>query len=392
MTLLKRLLAVGTAAAITLLGLVPAPAQAVPVTKPVTAAANWLAAHPATADDGYGYQVYNATGLAVAHTKATADELRTRVADLRTGAAAAVPGKPGTAASLIVLAKALHLSTKNFGGVNLVTELRAGISADGQVGAYGSAYGQAMAIIALKRAGTAVPAAVVTKLLTFQDASGAFGYDYGGFVADPDSTALAIQALNLVGKHKTVVAKAIAWAKSTQTAAGYWDSWSPIDSTALMASAFKTSSKKVFKPLASRYTKAYKWLKTKQLSDGGFPSTLDGTSSDQMATYDALYLLTGTSMSTFSYKLSPFTKKAQPKIVGTAKVGNTLTVKTGTTKPSAITSIQWLRRGRPIAGATAATYTVTAKDVGRYLRVKVTYTQVGYKTVVKISAGKKAHQ
>jgi hypothetical protein len=69
-----------------------------------------------------------------------------------------------------------------------------------------------------------------------------------------------------------------------------------------------------------------------------------------------------------------------------------LTVKTGTTKPSAVTSIQWLRRGRPIAGATAATYTVTAADAGRYLRVKVTYTQVGYKTVVKISAGKKAHQ
>ncbi len=64
MTLLKRLLAVGTAAAITLLGLVPAPAQAAPVTKPVSAAANWLAAHPATADDGYGYQIYNATGLA----------------------------------------------------------------------------------------------------------------------------------------------------------------------------------------------------------------------------------------------------------------------------------------------------------------------------------------
>jgi len=392
MTLLKRLLAVGTAAAISMLGLVPAPAQAAPVTKPVAAAGTWLAAHPASADDGYSYQIYNATGLALAHTKSTADELRTRVADLRAGAAAAVPGKPGTAASLIVLAKALHVSAKDFGGVNLVNELRAGISADGQVGAYGSAYGQAMAIIALKRAGAGVPAAVVTKLLTFQDASGAFGYEYGGFVADPDSTALAIQALNLVGGNKAVVAKAITWAKSTQTAAGYWDSWSPIDSTALMASAFKTSSKKTFKPLAASYTKAYRWLKTKQLADGGFPATLTGTTSDQMATYDALYLLTGTSMSTFTYKLSPFTKKAQPKIVGKAKVGNTLTVKTGATKPASTLTIQWLRRGRPIVGATAATYTVTAADAGRYLRVKVTYSQVGYKTVVKISAGKKAHQ
>jgi hypothetical protein len=160
-----------------------------------------------------------------------------------------------------------------------------------------------------------------------------------------------------------------------------------------MASAFKTSSKKKFKSLKGRYNLAYKWLKSKQLADGGFAATLDGTDSDQMATYDALYLLSGKSLSTFTYKLSTFSKKkTTAKISGSAKVGNTLTAKTGTTKPAATVSYQWLRSGHAIAGATQSTYTVAAGDAGRRLRVKVTYTLVGYKSVVKTSAAKRAHK
>ncbi len=143
---------------------------------------------------------------------------------------------------------------------------------------------------------------MVTKLLSFQDASGAFGYDYGGFVADPDSTALAIQALNLVGKHKKKVrGQGDRVAKSTQTEAGYWDPWSPIDSTALMASAFKTSSKKVYKPLRVQLHQGVPLVENQAAQRWRLPvHPLDGTSSDQMATYDALYLLTGTSMSNFT--------------------------------------------------------------------------------------------
>jgi hypothetical protein len=393
----KRLLAVGTAVAISLIGFMPAvPAQASPATAAraaTTQAANWLASHPATTDEGYGYQLYNATGLALTATSATADELRTRVAALRAGAATAVAGKPGTAASLTILAKALHLNPKSFGGTNLVSALTSGISADGQVGSYGSAYGQATAIIALKRAGAHVPTAVVTTLLTYRDATtGAFGYEYNGFNADPDSTALAIQALNLLGGHRDIVAKAVAWAQSTQTTAGYWESWSPVDSTALMASSFKTSNKATFKTLASSYAKAYQWLRTQQLKDGGFPASLNGTSSDQMATYDATYLLTGKTLATFTYSLRHFTKTPRPVITGTAKPGKTLTAKAGSWKPAGAVAFQWLRSGKAVAGATTATYSVTKADVGKKLRVRVTVSGIGLKTVVRVSAAKVAHR
>lgn len=394
----KRLLAVGTAVAISLIGFGPAaPAQANALpstvvatsarTKAISKAANWLAAHPATADDGYGYQIYNATGLALAGTSTTAAKLRARVADLRTGAAANVAGKPGTAASLTILVTALHLNPQKFGSTNLVQKITDGITAEGQVGSYGSAYGQSVAIIALKRAGQPVPAAVVTNLLTYQDAtSGAFGYENNGFNADPDSTALAIQALNLVGGQPTSLAKALAWARANQTSTGYWSSWSPVDSTALMASALTTFKAATFnKQLLKAYNKAYQWLKAQQLAGGGFPASLNGTSADQMATYDATYLLTGKSMAKFSYQLRHFTKTPRPVIKGSAKVGRTVTVKVGSWKPAGTVKVQWLRAGKAITGATTSSYLLTNADLGARIRVKVTVSGIGLKSVVKVS-------
>ena len=159
----------------------------------------------------------------------TPQTLRTRVAALEAKATTAVDGKPGAAASLAILVKAMHLNPKSFGGANLVDKLLAGIDpTTGQVGSFGSAYGQALAIIALKRAKAPVPAPVVALLLTFQDASGAFGYEFNGFVADPDSTALAIQALHLLGGHSTEIKKAVVLGEERpDQAAGYWGTWLP---------------------------------------------------------------------------------------------------------------------------------------------------------------------
>jgi hypothetical protein len=375
---LKRLLVVGTATAVALVGFAPAPtAQASASTRATTRAAAWLKANPATVDDGISAEIASATGLALARKHAPT--LRKRVAALEAKATTAVEGKPGAAASLIILVKAMHLDPTNFGHANLVEKLLAGVDSNGQVGSFSSAYGQALAIIALKRAKQPVPPAIVALLLTFQDPSGAFGYDDGGFVADPDSTALAIQALHLTGGHNTELKKAATWAKRTQTAKGYWASFSPVDSTGLMASALK---------LVHRSSgKAHSWLRTQQLKDGGFAAELKKktSTSNLLATSEAMYLLTGRSLATFTYKLKGYTKSPRPKLSGTPAVGSTLTAKVGTWSPAPTLSITWLRSGKPIVGATTFTYTLTGADLGKKIRVEVTASGIGLKTVSELS-------
>jgi len=78
-----------------------------------------------------------------------------------------------------------------------------------------------------------------------------------------------------------------------------------------------------------------------------------------------------------------------PKFTGSAKVGSTLTAVTGTWKPaSTVLSYQWLRSGKSITGATAATYTLTASDKGKKIALKVTGATAGYTTKSSTSAAK----
>jgi hypothetical protein len=375
---LKRLLAAGIAAAVAFVGPAAVPQAQAKAASPVARTSTWLAGYEFTVDDGFGARINAALGLAVLDRKADAAVLRTKLAELSTGSAQ-VAGKPGDAATLAILADIVHADPTNFGGTDLIKALLDSTDpTTGQVGNFGSAYAQAIAIIALKRANQPVPAPMVTKLLEFRDAtSGAFGYDFGGFVADPDSTALAIQALYLVRHHKAEIAKAAAWAKSIRTKDGYWDSYSPVDSTALMGSAFKLIGKS--------YSKSKSWLLKQQLADGGFPASLGGTSSDLYATHDATFLLAGESLARSSYHLAGYTKSPRPRISGIVKVGQTLTVTNGTWAPVPQFSTQWLRNGKKIAGATATTYVLTTADRGKRIRVKVVATGLGLKKKVEVS-------
>ena len=78
---------------------------------------------------------------------------------------------------------------------------------------------------------------------------------------------------------------------------------------------------------------------------------------------------------------------ALPVIGGTAKVGAELSATPGTWFPlvGLTTTYQWLVGGAPIAGATAATYTPTAGDVGKILQVTVTATSDGYTSATATS-------
>jgi len=72
---------------------------------------------------------------------------------------------------------------------------------------------------------------------------------------------------------------------------------------------------------------------------------------------------------------------------GTAKVGKTLRASGAVASILGTTSTyQWLRGGKPIAGATRATWAVTAADEGKRLSLRVTVTRPGYTTVTVTSA------
>ncbi|OUE10201.1 hypothetical protein CMsap09_14735 [Clavibacter michiganensis] len=76
-----------------------------------------------------------------------------------------------------------------------------------------------------------------------------------------------------------------------------------------------------------------------------------------------------------------------PSIVGTAKVGNLLTVRTSTWEPKPVAlSYQWNRNGNAIPGATDATYTVVPADAGTQITISVTGAKTGFTSVTKTSA------
>ena len=72
---------------------------------------------------------------------------------------------------------------------------------------------------------------------------------------------------------------------------------------------------------------------------------------------------------------------ATPSVAGTAMVGGTLTAKPGTWASGAIFEYQWLADGTAIAGATGSTFTPTAAQTGKQLRVRVKGRKSGYDSV-----------
>lgn len=80
-----------------------------------------------------------------------------------------------------------------------------------------------------------------------------------------------------------------------------------------------------------------------------------------------------------------------PAITGTPKVDESLTVKPGAwNRTGATYAYQWLSGGKAIAGATGATYTPTADQVGDTFAVKVTATKAGFKPGTATSAVSRA--
>lgn len=305
-----RLLAAGTAATLGLSGLVMfAPAANAAAELNATKAANFIVGHLPKKADGAAASMTAALGLATANDCTYAPSLRTLVKQIEKNAKSYLyPGKKlnqARAANMAITVKALGLNPKKFAGYNLVSLVTKSLPKDGQVGPSKSAFSQSLGIIALKRADATIPVTLLTNLLGQQGDNGAFGYEWpaGTFNADPDTTALGILSLKAVGQLKPQQSAATKWATDNQESAGYWENYSPVDSTALLASALGSGDE---------VTKAKEWLATVQQSDGGFPNSLDaGTPSDVTATANALFLINGKSLLNVSTSLT--TCPALPK-------------------------------------------------------------------------------
>lgn len=124
-------------------------------------------------------------------------------------------------AKAALTAKALGLDPKNTGGVDLIT--KASAAYDSASGAFASDdFSQSIVMLGLACTGNTVPAGAGTALAANQIADGG-GWGFGGF-ADPDTTAIAIQALLATGTPKTdaAVTKAVAYLHASQGSDGGW--------------------------------------------------------------------------------------------------------------------------------------------------------------------------
>ncbi|QIK71409.1 hypothetical protein G7070_02775 [Propioniciclava coleopterorum] len=228
---------IATVLALCLTGVLPAhasdPAAA-------TKAAGWVAQQsiddPAKATDAL-------VALAAANDPATAPAVEKLTAVLTGKGKDYAAGSPEAAAKVAVALESVGQDPRTAAGADLIAAVKGGIAADGSFGSYPGPFATGLAAVALTRADEAVPDALGSKLLTFQNADGGFTYE-AGQPSDADSTALAMQALSALGDQDNLD-KAIAWAQANVQADGSFAGFNPVNSTAVMAAALAPTGQNV---------------------------------------------------------------------------------------------------------------------------------------------------
>lgn len=309
-----RLLAALLALAVALVWALPARSQAAPLNATAaSAAADYIAGQLKADPSSGGSYVESAdwfTGQLAPNVSYTAEAQLALVAAgghatevTATNAwlitqAATYATSSGAAAKLALAAVAAGSNPRSYGPtqLDLVARIIA-VRADGSVTSWGDdAFSQSLAILGLVRSNAVVPAAVTGYLVSIQQADGSFGYhDYqtGAYVADPDSTAIALQALAAVAGSdpaaKAAAVKARDWLAAKRLAAGYWDTPnSPANTAGYAGTAMLLVSAAV--------PASVTWLTTQQRPDGGLPASLNGTTSDLYATIQGILLFAGESL------------------------------------------------------------------------------------------------
>ncbi len=86
-----------------------------------------------------------------------------------------------------------------------------------------------------------------------------------------------------------------------------------------------------------------------------------------------------------STPLQEILQYSNPKVSGTAQVGQTLFADTGTWSSGVSLALQWLKDGLPIQGATSATYRVAPADLAAKISLNVTGSKSGHKSLTLVS-------
>ncbi|MDR0595964.1 MAG: hypothetical protein LBG50_00265 [Clostridiales Family XIII bacterium] len=81
-----------------------------------------------------------------------------------------------------------------------------------------------------------------------------------------------------------------------------------------------------------------------------------------------------------------FTRAPSPKIAGSAAVGRKLTAAAGALSQAPSVSYQWYVGGKAVKGASSSAYKVKKSDLGKKIKVAVTISRTGYKSVTAASA------
>lgn len=203
----------------------PASAQTTPSDAVSSYLARQLVAGGHQLTTSYQGKTYPATGLsadailAIASTKTAAAEAETSATvfagQVKSYVSYDADRYAGATAKSLITLLAAHRDPKASSGVDLVSELKALENASGRFadksdyGDNSSTLTQALAIIALVKAGQPVDAKAVTNLLSAQCTNGGFAFNPGGTCSpDNDVTAFAIQALAAVKTQPAALAKA----------------------------------------------------------------------------------------------------------------------------------------------------------------------------------------
>ena len=272
---------------------------------------------------------------------------------LKTNAASYAADGPEAAAKLAIVAAATGSDATAFGGVDLIAKVNAGIAPDGAFGSWVGPFAQGLGMVALARNGEPIPASMVTWLTDslYRNSDGGYGFSTGAD-SDGDSTGMALLALLAVPSPTCEVSTAIvaaeAWSASNQASAGYWAGYSPVNTTGILGSALQAAG--LDQP------EAVTWLAGQQVSDGGLPAELNGTTSDLMATVQGIFLLAGTSYLDVPTKSPAVTATAVPTSCTSTTATATATASTtATATTSATATASTTASGQPVASATART-------------------------------------
>ena len=311
MSLRTRLAAAGFAVA---LGLAPyaAPAQATAPTFVLPAAgsvcavsndsarlaADWLAAYwkDHKAQIGGGQLADAIIGLSASDSHA--DVVAEMIAKLKKDEYPTYGAGPAGKSILAVVAAGEDPT--NFGGRNLVTLLKDAVAEEGPQSINNLPY----VILGYLRTGEKVPDALIDRAVTLQDKGGSWGYveswkNPPAFNTDPDSSGVMISALAGLKQSgqggdevSAALDKAFAWAKGAKTPGGYWDNFSPANTTAMILQGYTAAGR--------TDAGALKFLRNQQklTGTGALSNVLNGKDSNLMGTTQGLVALAEDSLLT----------------------------------------------------------------------------------------------